>query len=485
MADPRPALYIVGGGLSGIAAAESLSHGTGRPRKVVLLEARPHLGGRTGSYRESFDGQTHDTGQHLFMDGYVATRRLLRSLGTEDRLTFLDPFSLYLMDRKNRLSLFELPLHSGKLGLFTGIMGFSGLSLRSRLSLLRIRGALPERDTQVDHLDARSFLEQSGQTPEAIDKFWELLTVSATNLPTHRVSAALLVSILKESLFSGDGPRTLGYNTVPLSELIGTPAQKLLSERGVEMRFQSGVSRLKIEKDHIAGFMAGKETVSLGPEDHVLLAVPPWSFEALFPVEWMNQPLVQNVVRLSEASPILSVHLWFDRPVAVPLISGFSESALHWIFNKDLMMGRAGPGIPPDPGLFDFNYSSFNYASPSHLFHPATMLSCVVSGAADLLVHGDDEIVGIALDTVSRLNGAGSRKNLIHARVIRDRFATPVLAPGQGLCRPEARSFLANLWIAGDMADTGLPATMEGAVRAGFQAAQEIERQLERRRTER
>ncbi len=477
MADTRPVLYVVGGGLSGIAAAEALSLGNGRPRKVVLLEARPHLGGRTGSYREAFDGQVHDTGQHLFMDGYVATRRLLKALGTENRLAFLDPFSLYLMDRKNNLSLFEYPLHNGQFGLLSGIMGFSGLSLRSRLSLLRIRGALPERNTSVDHLDARSFLEQSGQTPEAIEKFWELLTVSATNLPTHRVSAALLVSILKESLFSGEGPGTLGYNTVPLSELVGGPALTLLSGRGVDIRCQSSVSALKIDSGRVTGFLAGKEAVSMGPEDQIILAVPPWSFEELFPVERMNEPLVQNVVRLSEASPILSVHLWFDRPVSVPLISGFSENALHWVFNKDLMMGRSGPGSLPDPLLFDFGYSS-----PARLFYPATMLSCVVSGAGSLLGHGDKELVGTAFETVKRLSPSASRRNLVHARVIRDRFATPVFAPGQGMYRPEARSFLSNLWIAGDMADTGLPATMEGAVRSGFHAAEEVERQLERRR---
>ncbi|MHB1286299.1 MAG: hydroxysqualene dehydroxylase HpnE [Leptospirales bacterium] len=478
MADTRPVLYVVGGGLSGIAAAEALSGGTGRPRKVVLLEARPHLGGRTGSYREPFDGHTHDTGQHLFMDGYVATRRLLTALGTERHLTFLDPFSLYLMDRSNRLSLFEYPLHHGQMGLLSGILGFPGLSFWSRLSLLRIRGALPSRTTAVDHLDARTFLEQSGQTPEAIEKFWELLTVSATNLPTHRVSAALLVSILKESLFSEKGPRTLGYNTVPLSELVGEPAQALLTGRGVEIRCQSAVSRLTIDHGRVAGFVAGKEPISMGPDDHLVLAVPPWAFEELFPVEYMNEPLVQNVVRLSEASPILSVHLWFENPVSVPLISGFSGSPLHWVFNKDLMMGRSGPGIPPERSLSDFGYSS-----QTGYFHPATMVSCVVSGADALLLQRDEELVDTALETVKRLCPSADRKGLVHARVIRDRFATPVFAPGQGMCRPEARSFLPNLWIAGDMVDTGLPATMEGAVRSGFRAAEEVELQLERRRS--
>lgn len=479
MADDRPVLYVVGGGLSGIACAEFLSRGGGRPRKVVLLEARPRLGGRTSSYHESHDGLTHDTGQHLFMDGYVSTRALLRTLGTEEQLSFLDPLSLYLMDRKGKLSFLELPLHNGHMGLLSGILKFQGLSLLSRLSMLRIGRALPGRESAVDHLDARTFLRNNGQTAEAIDKFWELLIVSATNLPSDRVSAALLVTVLKESLFSASGPKTLGYNTVPLASLIAEPSVRLLSKRGVDIRCQTPVSRLKIERNRISGMLAGKEAVEMGPEDHVIMAVPPWAFEDLFPMERINDPLIQNVERLSRPSPIVSIHLWFRDPVAVPMITGFSESRMHWVFNRDLMMGRALPAVPRDRTLVDFSYSG-----PNSEFYPARMLSCVSSGAEELLEEGDEALVDMAVSTVQRLAPGRSKKKVSFARVIRERYATPVFPPGQGVWRPQPQSFLSNLWVAGDMGDTGLPATMEAAVRSGFRAASEVENRLERRTPE-
>ena len=479
MADAPPVLYIVGGGLSGIAAAEVLSRGEGRPRKVVLLEARPRLGGRTSSYRESHDGQVHDTGQHLFMDAYVATRSLLKVLGTENRLTFLDPLSLYMMDRKEKLSFLELPLHNGQLGLLSGILMFPGLSFLSRLSMLKIARALPERESSVDHMDARTFLRNNGQTAEAIDKFWELLIVSATNLPSDQVSASLLVSVLRESLFSDGGPKTLGYNTVPLSELIGDPAMRLLTRRGVDIRCRTPVSRFLVHQNRLTGMQIGKDIRMLGPEDHVIVTVPPWSFEELFPSTEMNNPMIQNIVRLSRPSPILSVHLWFQEPVPVPMMTGFSEHEMHWVFNRDYMMGRALPAVLPDKKLADFSYSG-----PLGDFYPGRMISCVVSGARESLEEEDDVLIEKARKTVLRLSPRSPGKKLVFARVIRERFATPVFCPGQGMWRPLAHSFLDNLWIAGDMQDTGLPATMEGAVRAGFQAAFEVEKRLERRSRE-
>ena len=476
MPDTRPVLYIVGGGLAGISAAEVLSRGEGRPRRVVLLEARPRLGGRTSSYRENHDGQMHDTGQHLFMDAYTSTRSLLRTLGTEACLAFLDPLSLYMMDRNEKLSFLELPLHNGRLGLLSGILMFPGLSVLSRLSMLKIGRALPKRESSVDHMDARTFLRNNGQTAEAIEKFWELLIVSATNLPSDQVSASLLVSVLKESLFSAGGPETLGYNTVPLAELIGNPALEVLTGRGVEVRCQTSVSQFCIRQGRLTGMRVGKDAVTLGPEDHVVVAVPPWSFEALFPSTEMNDPLIQNIVRLSRPSPILSVHLWFKDPVPVPMITGFSESEMHWVFNRDFMMGRAFPAVHPDRQLADFSYSG-----PLGDFYPGKMLSVVVSGASGCLDANDEELIGRALKTVLRLSPGTPAGNLSFARVIRERFATPIFPPGQGMWRPPAHSFLDNLWIAGDMQDTGLPATMEGAVRSGVQAAVEIERRLERR----
>jgi squalene-associated FAD-dependent desaturase len=477
MPDRYPSIYVVGGGLSGIAAAEALSHDRGRPRSVVILEARPQLGGRTSSYRESYDGRMTDTGQHLFMDGYHATRHLLKILGTEHHLTFVDPFSLYLLIPPDRLSLLEIPLDNGQAGLLSGIMGFGGISLLSRLSLLRIKGALPKRNDSVDHMDARTFLRQAGQTKEAIDRFWELLTISATNLPTDKVSASLLVSILKESLFSGAGPRTLGYNTVPLSELIVDPAQRILEKRGVDIRFKTSVNQFNVQQDRVSELVSSRENFKVGPEDHVIVAVPPWAFERLFPMERMNEPLVQNVARLSDPSPILSIHLWLRREVWIPIMTGFPENDIHWVFNKDAMTPSGQVGRTPDPSLFDFQYTG-----SVRQFYPTKSVSCVVSGAEKLVDRGDRDLVVSAMVTLKKIVSDLNALDLVHSRVIRERFATPVFAPGQGMYRPAASSFLSNLWIAGDLADTGLPATMEGAVRAGYQAAEEIERILERRR---
>ncbi len=460
----RPKVYVLGGGLSGIAAAERLSRDPDSPFDIVLLEARPHLGGRTGSYFDARARREIDTGQHLFLSCYTGTLDLLDRLGTRSGLVFFDRLYIPLWDPMRGLNPLDVPGNKSQISAAGGLLQYEGLPFSLRLSFLSVARAMPKNDSDVDHLSAYDFLRRAGQPEEVIDRFWELVILSATNLPSRTVSAAILVRILKESLLAGGVASRPGYNAVPLTELFVLPAMRLFRARGVAVRTKTRIMALTESGGRVRSLSTSQGEIALGPDDRVVVALPPWSFEKIVPVTWQETPLVDRISRLAYASPILSIHIHYDTPVHLPLITGFHRSPIHWLFNKDAMEQRL---IPETRSWFDWSGEAEDDLLPTQ------QVSATVSGAHDLLDRPDDELgrlVGEHLLLVDRRNTAPPRGIV----AVRDRFATPVLGTGQSTLRPEARTAFENLFMAGDTADTGLPATMESAVRAGAAAAEAI-----------
>jgi len=460
---PRPKIVVIGGGLAGIAACEKLSREENRPFDLLLLEGRPHLGGRTGSFVEKSAGKEIDTGQHLFLSCYTRTLELLEQLGTRPGLVLFDHLYLSLWDRERGLHPLDIPGSDNPLALASGLLQYGGLPFSSRLAFLRLSRSIPENSADVDHLTAREFLKRAGQPDAVIDRFWELVILSATNLSSRVVSAAILVRILKESLLKGGSHSRPGYNAIPLAELFVRPAMKLFSSRGVEVRLQTRVTGLRETSGKLSGIETSRESLTLGEKDHVISALPPWSFEKIAPAAWHGTALLEQMSRLAYASPILSVHLHFDTPVFLPLITGFHESKIHWLFNKDAME----EGVVPESSRSWFDWSE----SRTPDLYSTHLVSATVSGADELMALTDEALGDLCLEhvrMVDKRNTARPKK----VQAVRDRFATPIFGVGQSTLRPDARTPFENFWMAGDSTDTGLPATMEGAVRSGYRAAE-------------
>ena len=474
-----PTVYIVGAGLSGMALAESLSRPErGVPIRIVLLEGRPNPGGRVSSYRETYTGQWADNGQHLFMDVYSSMLSFLDRLGTRNRVVFPSPFSIELLDGKDKSHIFRIDPKLGRIGGLLGVLSFSGLSLGSRLSMLKAgsrmsSGALKEET--VDHLDARTFLLQSGATPESIERFWELLIVSATNLSSPDVSAALLLRILRETLFGPRGSSLIGWSSVSHRELVIDPALTLFERRGVEVRLKSAVAKISLSDNHVRSIVVGDQELTLSPNDHLVLAMPPWSLEKVLPIEMMDGELCQNIMRISFFSGIVSIHLWFSGPVDLPSIGGFMSGPIHWVFNKDRMLH---PEIPEEKRPDGKNYLDVAYGGEEGRRSAGTFLSLTVSGVDGRDETSDEEWVQRALLAVERFSGLHPLPDLLHHRVIRERMSTPILGPGQSLYRPSNQTGVSNMWLCGDTTDTGLPATMESAVRSAHVLAEILVRGL-------
>ncbi len=445
----RPDAVVVGGGFAGLAAATALAE---RGARVLVLEARPYLGGRARSWVDAETGAVVDNGQHLFMGCYRETLRFLERIGSRDSLALQSRLSLPLVEPGGGVGRLRFPAVPSPWNLLLGLLGFPGLKFRDRLGLLRVgrevrrsAGGSGQKE-EADSLDDRTvaeWLEALGQSKEANRRLWNPLAIASLNEEPERASAAMFLAVLRDAFFAGADGSGLGIARVGLSDLYVTPAAQYLKGRGCDVRLRAQVRRLLVEGERCAGVMlaeggtiAAATVVAALPPDDLLEALPPLI---------AAQPFFAGAGRLT-TSPIVSVYLWFGVPVTDLPFTGLLGGTWQWAFSRDAFTPRGGGG------------------------HCVTL---VKSAARDLVERPRDALVRSALDDLHACFPASRRAALRHALVIKEKKATMAPVRGSRTLRPASRSPYRGLYLAGDWTWTGLPATIEGAVLSGHACARE------------
>ncbi len=428
-----PDVVVVGGGFAGLAAAVRLA---GAGARVVLLERRGVLGGRAYSFVDPESGAVVDNGQHLFMRCYTETLALLRTLGTADRIAFQPRLAVDFVGPGGWQGRLDCPRLPPPLGLLVGLGRLPGLSWSDRLRMLRVGAAAAAApEAALEPLTVDAWLAGLGQPAAARRLFWEPLTLAALNDLPQVASARWLVAVLRRAFLGGRGASDLGFPTVGLSTLYTGQAQAYVEGRGGAVRTRAAAAALEVAGDRVVAVRVagagGGERLLAGA---VVCAVPHHALLPLLPQALAAAPPFAGLARLG-TSPIVSFHLWYDRPVTDRPFLGLLDSPLQWLFNRG-----------------------------SHI-------TLVTSGARRLIDLGRAELTRLAAAELARLLPAASGARLVRAHVIKERYATPALPPGAGALRPGPRTPLANLVLAGDWTDTGLPGTIESAVASGHAAA--------------
>jgi len=426
-----PSVLIAGGGLAGLSAAAALG---GAGFDVDLFEARPFLGGRATSYQipglEEDSAETIDNCQHLLLRCCVNLLDFYERLGVRDRIRFHR--EVYFLEPGGRLSV----LRRGRL---PAPFHFAGSFLRMRclgradkIAIARALWAIRRERAQgapcrtdLDRISMLDWLLQKRQTPRAIDRFWRQILVSAVNEDLDRMAAVHGLQVFYLGFLARTDSYELGIPTVPLAELYGANAWQRLAN--VRFHLRSSVERIDG-----AGFtVAGERRAA----DHYICALP---FERL--------PAVGLPAPAFDHSPITGVHLWFDREVTTLPHATLLGRTMQWMFNKD--RGR--------------------------------YLQLVVSASRDLTGVPRNEIVDIAIGDLRLYFPRVQEANLVKAHVVKEQRATFSAAPGTESLRPTAQSGPPNVFLAGDWTRTGWPATMEGAVRSGYLAAEAVAQRASR-----
>jgi len=426
-------VVVVGGGFAGLSAATRLVEAGAR---VTLLEKRGQLGGRAYSVTDEATGDVVDNGQHLFMGCYRATRAFLERIGTADKVRWQERLALTFVDAAT----------AKRSQLVVGPFGLPSLPWRDRLALVKVAAAirLPSRllPPATDWETVDGWLDRLGQSATARRAFFHPLALAALNDDPRTASAKMLEAVLREAFVGGDS--RIGVARVGLSDLYVDDARAWLQARGATVRLAAGVERIVVDRGIARGVtLRGGERIDA---DAVIAACPPAALVALVDDEWREGETWWAGLSALPTSPIVSLHLWLDRLVTDDEIIGCVGSPLHWIFNRNRLAAVRDP-------------------SRSHL-------SLVVSAARGLVDRPSDDIVQLLVAEVGRLLPEAARARVVHARLIKERDATIAHAAGTEGLRPRCQSPIEGLFAAGDYVRTGLPATIESAVRAADDAAE-------------
>jgi squalene-associated FAD-dependent desaturase len=428
-------VIVVGGGVAGLAAAVRLAS---CDVPVLLLEQRPRPGGRTYSFRDTVSGETVDNGQHLLLAGYRHTLGFLESIGSRRLLSVQPKPSLLFHHPERGFHRLELPALRAPLHLMAGVLGFGLLGYADRFRLLRAGAALSTPAARSAGRTVAEWLAAAGQSAETRRGFWDPFTVAVMNEIPERAAAAPFLRALQTAFLGSAGDAALALPAVGLSELLVDPALEYLAIHQSVVRCSAEVQRVLVGGGRATGVrLRGDETIEGGA---VIVAVP-WH-EARVLLEGIT-PLDPGWDTVN-ASPIVSIHLWFPEDFMPDESVGLIGRRVHWVFNRRRINRESQPG--------------------GHL-------SVVISAAVDVVDWRNEALIVQAVadirSTYPRCPPAATR-----GLVIREKRATLSLTPAVEALRPGAITAIPNLFLAGDWTDTGLPATIEGAVQSGERCAE-------------
>jgi len=433
---------VVGGGLAGVSAALRLAD---RGLAVTLLESRARLGGVAGSFRR---GELDvDTGQHVFLRCCTAYRGFLDRVGAAEDVTLQERLDIPVLapdapPARLRRSGLPAPLH-----LAGALLRYRHLPPFARLSLARAALALGRVDRES--ADDRSFgewLAAHGQDARAVDVLWDVVGIATLNARAGDASLALAATVFQVGLLAEAAAGDIGWARVPLGAIHDEAATRALRAAGVEVRrsAKAGTPE-RTEHGWRVPVAAEEETVV----DRIVCAVPPGAAERLLPPGAV--PFGVGWAERLGSTPIVNVHVVYDRPVLTGPFAAGVDSPVQWVFDRTAQSGAAAVYGPR-----------------------AQYLAVSLSAADDLVGLPAQELRDRFLPALAALLPAAREATVLESFVTREPHATFRGAPGQAALRPGPRSGCRGLYLAGAWTDTGWPATMEGAVRSGEAAAEAL-----------
>lgn len=429
-------ILVLGGGFAGLAATVKL---TELGHKVTLVERRQKLGGRAFSFTDPTTGDTVDNGQHLFMRCYHATLELLQLLGVHDNLVFQDEFKIEFRHPQKGISTLRIPKNlPTPSNVLAGFLRFGSVGLKDILPLRKLKSEL-QKDLPLD-LSVAQWLTHCKQTEQMQQAFWNPLCLAALNEQPAQASAKHLQAVLIEGFFSSSNGAHLGYSKLGLSNLLVDAAQKYLIQNNQTLNLGLLAKQLEIQPSNKLAVHFNHGEVQT--PDAIICALPPHMLQNVLPSTGFES-LSHQLARY-RPSPILSVNLWFDRPCLEAPIIGMLGTQMEWAFNKSKL------------------YGTHDQASPGHI-------TLIASAARHLAQHPHSHLIQLAHQELQSVEPQVHSATLQHARVICEHRATQTLPLGE--VPPTTQTTHPNLLLAGDWVDTGLPATIESAVRSGFEAA--------------
>jgi squalene-associated FAD-dependent desaturase len=421
---------VVGGGLAGLSAAIECAQAGA---SVTLYEARPRLGGETFSFERN--GLMLDNGQHVALRCCTAYLAFLERIGTAQLLPLQRSLRVPLMREGERPALLARASLPAPLHLAPALMRYRPLSLRERFAAVGAARALQALDPADPSLDEQTFgawLTAHGQTAKASEALWNLIALPTLNLPASEASLAAAVKVFRTGVLDSASGSDIGIPSVCFRDLHAEPARRTLEHAGGTVLTQTRVAavspalELRLEEGAVEA-------------DAVILAVPHETAASLLPAGVVDADALSAL----GSSPIVNLHIHYDRPVLAEPLAAAIGSPVQWLFDRT---GASGA-------------------------REGQLVAVSLSHAVEEIGASVSALAAVFLPALERLLPEAGAASVLDFAVTHSPRATFRVAPGTRRLRPGCATSVAGLYLAGAWTDTGWPPTMEGAVRSGLQAA--------------
>ncbi|MCH7772078.1 MAG: FAD-dependent oxidoreductase [Bacteroidetes bacterium] len=416
---------VIGGGIAGLASAAFL---TKQKIKVTLLESSPKLGGRAYSFTDKKSNDIVDNGQHILMGCYSDTINFLKLIGADKNFIYQKRLKINFLKPGNELISLESISSLYPFNLLLALLKFNAISRRERLSIIKFILKLPFLSHQkLITKSVRDLLIQSNQSEDTISALWEVITVGALNTNIDKASALMFREILIKIFFNGNFASTIILPKYGLSESYVENAKNFIEANGGHINLSSPVKKLVISDDRLAEVKTTE--LSYRNFDYVLSAIPYNTLAAIYP-DLFNDEKIEF-----EYSTILNVHVWLKTNPLKDNFYGLISSPVHWIFNKN------------------------------------NSINLVISDADYLNDKSSEEVYKMCVDELIKYTEI-KESDILNYKVLKEKRATFIPSNKIIYSRPSSKTKISNLFLAGDWTDTGLPSTIESAVKSGRIAAE-------------
>jgi squalene-associated FAD-dependent desaturase len=473
-------IAIAGGGLAGLAAACALSDAGFR---VTLFEKRPFLGGRASSYEHPGTGEVIDNCQHVLFRLCTNLVEFYERIGVADQIRWFDQMNF--IEPGGRVSVLKSSFLPAPMHTAPSFFHFSFLSAADKLTVTRALASITLARQGDNGHSFQEWLDQHGQTKSTVARFWRPILVSALSEEMDRISISAAAQVVRESMKSPRA-RQMGVPMIPLTDLYNA-AGDYVRARGGKIHFRCSLESFAAEKTGVRVRMADSEQIF----DYLIAALPFEALARVLPDSPASAGLREKISHF-ENSPITGIHLWFDRQISGLDHAVLLERTIQWMFHKSRLQPMRMQEVPVLASggsagqLRDSEVAGFSAATraPSQGLAAApeggSYIELVVSASKTLIAKTKNEIVELALAEVREFFPAAREANLVKSAVVKEVNATYSPRPGIDAHRPSAVTEWRRVLLAGDWTRTGWPATMEGAVRSGYLAAEALTREAGR-----
>jgi len=418
---------VIGGGIAGLTSAAYL---TKQNIKVTLLESSPKLGGRAYSFIEQKSNDVVDNGQHILMGCYSDTINFLKLIGAKENFIYQKSLLINFLTQAGKLVRLKSFTSFYPFNLIFALLNFKAITFTERLSLLRFVTKLPFISHQkLSDKNIRDWLKEEKQSDTTVKSLWEIIAIGALNTNIDKASAFMFREILMKIFFNGNFASTIILPKNGLSDAYVKNAKKYIESNGGKIKLSSSVKEFIISDNKIVGIRIPEEVYK--DFDYVISAIPFHAFNSLYSELFLDENIE------FEYSSILNIHIWLKNNPMKEQFYGLIDSPVHWIFNK------------------------------------GNHINLVISDADYLIDKSAEEIYKMCVGELIKYTDI-EESDILQYKVLKEKRATFVPTNKNNYLRPSSKTEIVNLFLAGDWTDTGLPSTIESAVKSGRIAAELI-----------